>query len=48
MGLGLAICRLIVERHGGKLSALSDGQKGARFQFVLPVSLFERAPLGNP
>jgi len=39
MGLGLAICRMIVERHGGKLSALSDGKNGARFQFVLPVRL---------
>jgi PAS domain S-box-containing protein len=37
MGLGLAICRMIVERHDGKLSALSDGKNGARFQFVLPV-----------
>jgi PAS domain S-box-containing protein len=39
MGLGLAICRMIVERHGGKLSALSDGKNGARFQLVLPVSV---------
>jgi signal transduction histidine kinase len=39
MGLGLAICRMIVERHGGRLSALSDGMSGARFQFVLPVRL---------
>jgi PAS domain S-box-containing protein len=39
MGLGLAICRMIVERHGGKLSALSDGKNGARFQLVLPVGL---------
>jgi PAS domain S-box-containing protein len=39
MGLGLAICRMIVERHGGKLSALSDGKSGARFQLVLPVWL---------
>src|SRR3977135_1836710 len=39
MGLGLAICRMIVERHGGKLSALSDGKNGARFQLVLPVRL---------
>lgn len=37
MGLGLAICRAIVERHGGKLSAFSDGENGALFQFVLPV-----------
>jgi len=39
MGLGLAICRMIVERHGGELSALSDGKNGARFQLVLPVGL---------
>jgi PAS domain S-box-containing protein len=37
MGLGLAICRMIVERHDGKLSALSDGKNGSRFQLVLPV-----------
>ncbi len=37
MGLGLAICRAIVERHGGELSALSDGRNGALFQFVLPI-----------
>jgi PAS domain S-box-containing protein len=41
MGLGLAICRMIVERHDGKLSALSDGKNGARFQFVLPVGARE-------
>jgi C4-dicarboxylate-specific signal transduction histidine kinase len=38
IGLGLAICRMIVERHDGKLSASSDGENGARFQLVLPVS----------
>jgi signal transduction histidine kinase len=37
MGLGLAICRLIVERHGGQLVATSDGKTGALFQFFLPV-----------
>jgi C4-dicarboxylate-specific signal transduction histidine kinase len=36
IGLGLAICRKIVERHGGQLDALSDGKNGARFQFSLP------------
>jgi signal transduction histidine kinase len=35
MGLGLAICRTIIERYGGQLSAYSDGQTGALFQFVL-------------
>lgn len=37
MGLGLAICRAIVERHGGQLSAVSDGKHGAKFRFSLPV-----------
>jgi signal transduction histidine kinase len=37
MGLGLAICRAIVERHGGQLSAMSDGKYGAKFTFALPL-----------
>jgi signal transduction histidine kinase len=37
MGLGLAICRVIAERHGGQLSASSDGRSGALFQLVLPT-----------
>jgi signal transduction histidine kinase len=37
MGLGLAICRMIIEHHGGSLTASSDGHNGASFQFVLPV-----------
>jgi len=37
MGLGLTFCRQINENHGGKLTAFSDGNSGARFQFILPV-----------
>ncbi len=37
MGLGLAICRAIVERHGGQLSAVSDGINGTKFTFALPI-----------
>jgi PAS domain S-box-containing protein len=37
MGLGLAICRMIVQRHGGRLLASSNGRTGARLEFVLPV-----------
>jgi signal transduction histidine kinase len=37
MGLGLAICRMIIDRHGGQLSASSDGKNGALFEFVLPI-----------
>lgn len=36
MGLGLAICRMIVERHGGQLLA-SPSSKGAVFQIILPI-----------
>jgi signal transduction histidine kinase len=44
IGLGLAICRMIVERHGGQLTAASDGNTGARFQFVLPTKFSDAAP----
>jgi signal transduction histidine kinase len=36
-GLGLAISRGIVERHGGTIWAESDGSGGARFVFKVPV-----------
>ena len=38
MGLGLAICRTIVLRHGGQLTVSSDSETGALFKLVLPVS----------
>ena len=38
MGLGLAISRTIIDYHGGKLTASSDGKDGASFQFVLPIA----------
>jgi signal transduction histidine kinase len=46
MGLGLAICRMIVEQHGGQLSASSDGVSGSLFQFVLPVAAADKAGAG--
>ena len=36
MGLGLAICRMIVERHDGKLSVSSAERHGAIFRIELP------------
>ncbi len=36
-GMGLAICRKIVERHGGSIRAESDPGKGASFLIKLPL-----------
>ncbi|HVJ62888.1 MAG TPA: ATP-binding protein, partial [Tahibacter sp.] len=37
-GIGLAIVRRIVERHGGKLSAHGETGQGAQFVVELPMS----------
>jgi signal transduction histidine kinase len=36
MGLGLAICRTIVERHGGRLSTVPAHPRGTIFRIALP------------
>ena len=37
LGMGLSICRSIIEAHGGRLWATANVPQGASFQFTLPV-----------
>lgn len=37
MGMGLSICRSIIEAHGGRLWAIPCEPRGALFQFTIPA-----------
>ena len=46
LGLGLAICRHLVELHGGKIAVASDGPGlGSTFAVSLPCSALQESPL---
>jgi signal transduction histidine kinase len=36
--MGLAICRSIIESHGGRISVSAAPNQGSIFQFELPIS----------
>ena len=36
-GLGLATCKKVIDRHGGRIWCESDGNKGTQMRFTLPL-----------
>jgi PAS domain S-box-containing protein len=43
-GMGLAICKSIIDSQGGRIWADGDGGRGARFHFTLPAAPAETSP----
>ncbi|WP_334073057.1 MULTISPECIES: ATP-binding protein [Paenibacillus] len=48
IGLGLSICRQLVELHGGTLTAQSVPGQGSVFTFTIPVDLQHKEALSPP
>ena len=45
LGLGLSICKRLLEAHGGAIRGANGSECGAVFTFVLPVETSKRANL---
>jgi len=43
LGLGLAICRILIEAHRGRIECSSEPQGGTTFSFVLPYAVEKNA-----
>jgi signal transduction histidine kinase len=42
LGLGLNICQSIIEKHGGRMWAISKPGNGAAIHFLLPLAKKEK------
>lgn len=47
-GLGLFICKGIVEAHGGSIAALNNSSGGATFRIILPLLTLRKGPQEEP
>ena len=47
-GIGLSICKKIIERHGGKIWIEAQAKPGCHFKFTLPSEPSPRTTLGGP